>query len=194
MVNPAGCSRDVRLAGKNIRSVTVKPVTLYGVSLDENATPKDVVYVLLRAIREDFEAQTPEAREAALDKQFDICAANAIEARNRGSFDRDEFVHNVVYRWTPTVAHYVGDFETERSKASARLIRRVSKATAGDGARFEETEVLMEVNDPSGDPSARVVMVVWLAKDKGMWRVVHLGFDPHTRSISDLITKQQGGG
>jgi hypothetical protein len=48
-----------------------------------------------------------------------------------------------------------------------------------------ECEVLMEVDDPSGDPNARVVMIVYLARDKGFWRVLHLGFDQTRRSIGD---------
>ncbi len=188
-----GCSRDVRLAGKNIRSVTVGPVSHYGMTLDANATPKEVVYVLLRAIRDDFLASTPEERQAALDKQFDICAANVIQSRNHTSLARDEFVHNVVYRWTPTVSHYVHDFDTEWEKTRPRLLRRVSKPDSGASNEFEECEVLMELNDPSGDPNAGVVMIVWLAKDSGYWRVLHLGFDRTTRSIASLIDQADSG-
>ena len=50
-----------------------------------------------------------------------------------------------------------------------------------DGA--QECELAIEVDDPSGDPNARVVMLVWLAQDKGLWRVMHFGFDPETRKV-----------
>lgn len=179
----AGCSRDVSLAGRNVRSVTVKAVTHYGVTLDESATPEQVAYVLLRAIRDDFLATTPEDREAALDKQFDICAANVIQAKNRTVVSRDEFIHNLVYHWTPTVSHYVHDFETDWEKARARFVRTVPHPMKGSDADAMTCEVSMELDDSSGDPSARVVMAVWLAQDSGFWRVVHLGFDPARRSI-----------
>lgn len=181
----AGCSRDVRLADYEVPSVTVKPVSHYGVSLDKDATPEQVVYVLLRAIRDDFLGSTQEEREAALDKQFDISAANVIEAKNRSGLTRDEFVYNVVHRWTPTVSHYVHDFDTERETVIPRLVRRNPKSSQGGDAGFDQCEVAMEVDDPSGDPNARAVMIVWLARDNGFWRVVHLGFDPTARSVGN---------
>lgn len=180
-----GCRRDVRLAGRDVRSVTVQSVTHFGVTLDEEASPQDVAYVLLRAIREDFLASSSTDRKAALDKQFDICAANVIKARNRTGLSGDEFVYNVVYRWTPTVAHYVDDFETDRTKASERL---VPNYVAGDKAadpNVEECEVLMELDDPSGDPKAQVVVIVRLARDGGFWRVLNLSFDTGRRSMGE---------
>jgi hypothetical protein len=185
VVFPA-CSRDVRLAGKEIPTVTVQPVTHYGITLDDDATPEQVAFVALQAIREDFLAEDEAARHEALDVQFSIAAANEIQARNRTSMSRDEFVYNVVYRWTPTVAYYVDDFPTDWESAEPRLHRRSvtmlsSKAEAEDAE--DRCEVAMEVADPGGNPDAEVVLLVWLAKDKGLWRVTHLGFDPRARSI-----------
>ena len=179
------CSRDVRLAGREVREVKVRPVTQYGMVLDEQATPEQVVHVLLRAIREDFLARTQEERQAALDKQFDICAGNVIEARNRSGLSAEEFVYNVVYRWTPTASHYVSNFETDWEKAQKRYVRTETKRPATSAGDVPECEVRIQLDDPSGDPNARVVMIVWLAKDSGLWRVLHLGFDPTTRSIGE---------
>lgn len=171
-----GCGRDVRLAGKKVRHVEIKPVTHFGMDLDETASPEQVVYVALRAIREDVFAKSSSEREAAQDIQFDTAAADVIEVRNRGSLARDEFIHHVVTHWTPAVSHYAGDFETDWEKARARMVNRgVTKAASGD---ISETELAMVVSDRSGDPAASVVMRVWLARDGGMWRVTHLGFEP----------------
>ena len=180
------CNRDVRLAGKDIPTVTVGAVAHYGTKLHENATPEQVAYVALRAIRDDFLAQDEVARKQALATQFDVCAAGALQARNRTTIERDEFVYNVVYRWTPTVSHYVGDFPTDWAVAQARMQRRpvthlgnqADKANADD-----ECEVAMVVSDPGGDPNAQVVLLVWLVTDNGFWRVTHLGFDPSARTI-----------
>ncbi len=180
----SACSRDARLAGRNVRKdVTVRAVTHYGVTLDEAASPEQVAYVALRAVREDFSGTDPEEREAALDKHFDVCAADVIAARNRTGLKRDEFVYAVVRRWTPTVSHYVADFETDWEAASERFGRTDPRPPKGSNADALECEVLMEVDDPSGDPSARALLVVYLAQDSGFWRVVHLGFDPTRRSI-----------
>jgi hypothetical protein len=180
-----GCSRDARLTGHNIRKdVTVGPVTHYGVKLDKEASPEQVAYVALRAIREDFLSSSPEEREAALDKQFDVSAAGVIARKNRTSRNRDEFVYQVVYQWTPTVSHYVHDFETDWKKAKARFVVNGPRPMRGTDANVMECEVLMEVADPTGDPNADVVMVIYLARDKGYWRVIHLGFDPTRRSLA----------
>ena len=179
-----GCGRDAHLAGENLRHATVKAVTYYGVTLDQNATPEQVAFVALRAIRDDFLAKTKAEREAALDKQFDVCAADAIESRNRLALSRDEFVHYVVSEWTPVVSHYVADFETGRDKAVTRMVNRGVTKSAGD--EMPGCELAMEVADPGGDPSARVVMLIWLAKDNGYWRVLHFGFDPkRTLAVKD---------
>ncbi len=180
-----GCSRDVRLAGRDVRSVTVGPVDHYGMKLDEEATPEQVTYVLLRAIRDDFLASNPEQRKAGLDIQFDICAANVIRGKNRMGMSPDEFVYNVVYRWTPTVSHYVDNFETDWELAKARFVRGAPEPANRSDADPNEFKVLMELDDPSGEPDARVVMVVWLARDSGFWRVLHLGFDPRRRTIEN---------
>lgn len=178
-----GCGGDARLAGHKIRSATVRSVTHYGVTLDQQAAPEQVAFVLLRAIRDDVAAKSKEDREAALDKQFDLCAANVLQKRNRTSMPRDELIHSVVYHWAPTVSHYVGDFETDWGKAAPRFIR--GKAAKDSKASPEETEVYMELADPSGDPKARVVMVIWMVQDGGFWRVTHLGFDPTRRSLGN---------
>ena len=168
----SGCQRDVRLADKKLRNPTVRTVTVYEITLDEQATPERVAYVALRAIADDFLAPDDQAREKALDVQFDICAANEIQRPNRTSLRREEWLYEVVSHWTPTVSHYVEDFPRDWSEAQNRLVRR---------GPTESTEgvVLIEVDNVKAgrDPNARVVIVIWLAKDNGFWRVVHLGFD-----------------
>jgi hypothetical protein len=170
----------VRLAGKNVRkNVAVKPVTLYGQTLDETASPKQVAYAVLMAIRDDFLAANAIEREAALDKQFDLCAPTIIAQKYRFGQTRDESIYQVVHRWTPTVSHYVGDFPTDWETADKRLVALRNK-NAGEGL---ETQLVIEVNDPSGDPNARVVLAVYLAQEQKLWRATHLGFATSVRSI-----------
>ena len=178
-----GCGGDARLAGRKIRTVTARSVSLYGLTLDQHASPEQVAYVLLRAIRDDVSAKNSEEREAALDKEFDLCAADAIQSRNPTRLPRDEFIHNVVYHWAPTVSHYAGDFETEWGKAAARFVRKDVKPVKDAKTEAAECEIAMQVADPGGDPKASVVMLVWLAQDGGYWRVTHLGFDPTRRTL-----------
>jgi len=190
LVFGVGCSRDARLSGQKIRKATVKTVTHYGITLDEKASPEQVAYVMLRAIRDDVSAGDRQQRDAALDKQFDLCAANAIEERNTTSTSRDEYIHGVVYHWAPTLSHYVADFENDWEKAKPRLVRRDPKAGSPSAGGLPETEVLMEVGDPTGDPNARAVVIIWLVKDSGYWRVTHPGFDHEHRSIPTGIVSE----
>ncbi len=180
------CSRDVWLAGKEIPTVTVHAVEHYGTKLDANGTPEQVAYVALRAIRDDFLAEDEEARKQALATQFDVCAAGVLQGRNTTSMERDEFVYNVVQRWTPTVSHYLADFPAAWATAEARMHRRpvTRSGKQAEGAiSDDECEVAMVVRDPGGDPNAQVVLLVWLVRDSGFWRVTHLGFDPSARAI-----------
>jgi len=178
---PCGCSRDVRLDKRELREVSVRTVTHYGLTLDQAADPESVAFVALSAIREDFEAGGDKVkREAALDKQFDVCAAEHIASQNHSSRSRAEFLLSVVRLWTPTVAHYVGDFPKTMEEARSRLVLRKLKTAEGS---IEQADVLMEVDDlaTGRDPNARVVLAVYLLKDGGYWRVTHVGFDTSTQ-------------
>ena len=178
---PSGCKRDAHLAGRNIpENVQVHSVTHYGQTLDESATPEQVAFVLLRAIADDFEADSAEAREEALAVQFDLCAAGELAKSKLPSRLLDEHLYKIVYRWTPTISHYVPDFPKDWDSASKRLVRRrPSKSAAG----VEECAVLLQVDDPhtlrdgKPDPNASVVIVIWMVKDGGYWRVMHPGFE-----------------
>lgn len=179
------CGGNAHLAGKSLRNPTVKSVSLYGLTLDQNASPEQVAFAALRAIREDALAPDAASREAALDKQFDLCAAEVLAARNRTSIPRDQFLYSVVYHWTPTVAYYAQDLETEWEKAATRLVKRDIAPAKDAKESVKECEVLMQLADPSGDPKASVVLVVWMVQDGGFWRVTHLGFDPGRRTIRE---------
>lgn len=184
LVVVVGCDRDARLADHNLRHPVIKTVTHYGKTLDQKATPAEVTYVLLRAMRDDFTASSKEERERALDVQFDVCAADELESRRMTSLSRDEYLYEVVYRWTPTVAHYVGDFETDWDKASKRLVTAVQRPAPGGTPDAMMTDVLMAVADPSGDPNAGVVIQITLITDKGYWRVLNVAFDSSRRSLT----------
>ncbi|MFQ5413435.1 MAG: hypothetical protein ACE5E6_03155 [Phycisphaerae bacterium] len=176
-----GCRRNVRLADEHIRHATVRVVEHYGIRLDRDATPKQVAYVLLRAVYDDFRADTPAERDAAMDVEFDVCAADELARTNTTSMTRDEFITMVVRLWTPTLAHYVGSFPRSWEEADRRL---VVSPIARAPRKSEMVGVKMVAADPSGDPNADVVVVVWMVKDDRFWRVTHTGFDVGKRSIA----------
>ncbi len=183
------CSRDVRLAGHHIpKNVQVKTVTHYGQVLDESATPEQVAFVLLRAIKEDFEATTPQDRTDALNIQFDVCAPDAIISKLNNILTRDELLYHVVHHWTPTVGHYVGDIGTEFDQMESRLIRRGLRQVTGAAEGVKECKILVELADPSGDPNASVVLALAMIQEKNHWRVGRLAFAPTIRSLAALST------
>ena len=188
-VGPIGCDRNVRLADKDIRDVNVRAVTHFGITLDEQATPEQTAFVLLRAIRDDFFASDEAQRKAALNIQFDVAAADVIAARNPTSLSRDEIIYQVVNHWTPAVSHYVRGFETEWEKAKVRFLRVGPKPARNAKPGVEECQVLMEVEDPSGDLNAQVLLVVGLIQDSGFWRVRQVGFIPDARALPEKATR-----
>lgn len=178
-----GCKRQARLADHQLRDPEVGAVSFYGRTLDQQATPEEVVYALLSAVRDDLQADSDDAREAALDKQFDLSAANRIAERNRSSLSRQEFIYDYIYRWTPTISHYVKDFPTSWEEAKERLITTVPQPV-GDDSDAMKCRVLLELDDPSGNPHASVVLMVQMVQDKGYWRVFGLEYDHQKRKIA----------
>lgn len=164
-----GCGGGSHFDARDVLEVEVRPVTLYSMTLDASASPEEVAFAALSAVRDDFEATSREARTRAIASQFDLAAINVLAGRNRTRLDDHEFVYDVVYHWTPTVSHYSGDFPKTAEEARSRFVRRLES----DG----QVELAMVVADPEDDPRAQVVMAVWLARDKGIWRVLHFGFD-----------------
>lgn len=184
-----GCDRNPRLADTDIRSVTVRPVTHYGITLDDTATPEQTTFVLLKAMREDFHASNDAQRKAALDVLFDVAAADAIVARTLTSLNRDEVIHQIVNRWTPTVSHYVDDFDTEWEPVLDRFVRVGPKLVGNAGFDVHECQILMEVGDGGGDLRDQVLLAVSLIQEQGLWRVQQVGFVADTRLLPDTMTR-----
>ena len=179
----SGCDRDARLTGQNLREAAVGTVTHYGITLDQDASPERVAYVLLRAIHDDFLAEDETAREAAIDKQFDVCAANELVPESLPDHERREMLFRMVHRWAPAVGHYVHDFETEWEKAQARFTRLGMQPSPNSKGGGMECQVVMELEDPGGDPNARVLLAVGLIQDGGYWRVMRIAFAPSRRTL-----------
>jgi len=177
------CDRDARLAGQKLRDPKVGTVTHYDVTLDQNASPEQVVYVLLRAMRDDFLAKTDADREKALDTQFDVSAAGFLEVGHGNGIDRLETLYRIVHLWTPTVSHYVNDIETDWSKAQARFKKVGPTAIPNRTDGAQKCQVITQLADPSGDPNANVLLAINLVQDNGYWRVVTVSFIERARSL-----------
>ncbi len=188
----SGCSRDARLAGKKVREVKVGTVTDQGLTLgplpanaDDAAVEeavKQVVFVLLRAIRDDVEAGGDQAaRDAALDRQFAVAAPQriyALQARvtPRMVDTRDEAVHKTVITWAPTLAHYVDQLDDDWLTANQRMHVIASRTEAkGEAPDRAVLLPLVDPHDPTAPPrTARIE----LTHENGYWRVCAVAFSP----------------
>jgi len=185
-----GCSEDSRQVEQKQRNVKVRTVTHFGQTLDPNATPEQVAFVALRAIREDFLAANTQARESALDIQFDVCASGRLQSPSPSVLTDQDYLNQVVNAWTPAISHYADDFDVDWQEAQERFVRR---GPAINDLGIEECDVLIEVDDirAGNDPNARVVVVVWLVRDGGYWRVTHVGFDSNPKTPGTDVSRRK---
>lgn len=180
----SGCNRDARLAGRKLRDPKIRTVTYYDIKLDQDASPEQVAFVLLRAMRDDFLAKTDADREKAMDIQFDLCAADYLAARHQDSkVDRLEMLYRIVSHWTPTVSYYVGDIDTDWQKAKAQFVKLGPNPLPNSTDGAQQCQVVVPFADPGGDPNASVLLAIHLVQDGGYWRVLKLSFVPRARAL-----------
>ncbi len=190
LVVVAGCQRDVRLADSKLRDVEVKTVQQYGLTLDKEASPKQVAFVLLHAMYQDFRAKDASARSKALDVQFEVCAADEIVAAARSNLKRKEVIYNLVYRWTPTVSYYIDSFPTTWDETEKHLTQSRIKPAKFSASGANMCEVVLPVE---GAGKSNAVVSMLLIQDKGYWRVFQVGCIPgklrSTKVAANKISK-----
>ncbi|MCP4251114.1 MAG: hypothetical protein GY778_29095 [bacterium] len=178
-----GCDQDARLADHTIPHVEVTTVSDQGLELGNDADPQEVVYVLLKAIRDDVLAgDDAVARRAALDRQFAVCDPDYLYDWYRRSLGpravagRDDVVYKRVRLWAPALAHYAGDLDFDLETARSRMTP-ARETNAKEGWPGETVQVDLPVADPQGGPKAGAVIRVRLHRhDQGVWRVFQVGF------------------
>jgi len=175
----AGC-RDRHLAGQKLEPVEVKTVTAYGVSLGPEASPRQVAFVLLRALRDDVLAARRKDRQAgkqAWATERSLAAPGRIlanlsrlleRATMRVELSATEAVYKESKFWAPVVAHYVDCLDLTLEQAEARMY--LLKDAAAD-----VQHVLLDVENPADQSKATVK--VSLAQEAGYWRVYRVGFN-----------------
>lgn len=166
-----GCTNEE----KDVPKAEVKPVTAYGITLDESATPQQVTYVLLRSLADDVHAAQahpprPEDQKKANLITVDVCAPNEIEqrilralreaAKDPGKVtslgkDRDREIYKVVNAWGSIVAYYVDSFDKDPATG----------ATIGQDAAMGRMRMRIWPNGRPGSnttkPTANVDYEVW---------------------------------
>jgi len=186
----AGCTPDE--VHRDLPPAKVGVVTAYGQTLDASATPEQVVYVLLRSIREDVEAAQAHNREAqkkAMHLTHSLGAFTIIERRlvealnlvNKSSKrdlgeQRDQQLFDFTRFWAPIAGYYIASFEQDFEAAKARM--RVGAQSNDTVHVFYHAE-----HDPAAtDPAARqpVILDIELVREPAdgasYWRVARVGY------------------
>lgn len=181
----SGCGRDARLADHDLRDPAVGPVTAYGMRLDKNADPKEVVYVLLRAVVDDYAAgDDQQAREKVLDTEFAVCAPEEIKriaAGNQALTKQEQLEHlyKAINHWAPTLGFYRDDFKPDFDEMAERMYVATRSGTP------ERAEVFLNVaypNPSEGEENAGMVARFGLIMEDGFWRIWWVGWDRSTRN------------
>jgi hypothetical protein len=169
----------------------VKPVTAYGLTLDDTAGPKQVAFVLLRSIADDFQAtqaHDKKRQKEALHLTYSLAAYTTIAGRialdpvQKEDFSdktRNKKMFVFVRDWTPIAAHYVRSFDTDAEAAGRRMAEV-------HGASPDIVHILYEVShDPKEtDPAKRqtATLDIELARERdgalSYWRVSKIAFVP----------------
>ncbi|MCK4658334.1 MAG: hypothetical protein KAV82_02330 [Phycisphaerae bacterium] len=181
------------MAGAKLRDPVVVDVTIEGLTLGRNASPEEVAFALLKAIKEDMDAGgDQQAREKALDKQFKLAAPSAIHRQHVRAVGAEhaspkKSLYKTVKIWTPTLGHYANNFNFTLAEAKQRMQRDTQKNVARmQICKSGEAHVLLEVQDPSGDPNASVIIRIRLVQEEGRWRVWWVGYDWPQRHLATV--------
>jgi len=183
----AACSRNARLADHDVRAPEVGSITQYGVTLDQDAEPWHVAYVLLRAVRDDVLAEDDAARNRALDVELRTTAPEVIYAAHKGRLprsplSRDEVVFETVYTWAPALAYYVDELDFDLAEAE-RVIRQDKPHTK---AGYDVTTVGLPLLDPR-NRAGSVFLSITLVKERGFWRAASLRLPPGPRPSGEML-------
>ena len=177
------CGRDAHLVGRKVRDMSAEPVTAYGKRLDSDASPKDVVWVFLQAVVDDYAAPNREARDKAFDVQLGVCAPEYIKTKTvlieqPSPQQENEQLFRVVQAWAPVVGHYRQDFRADYETLTSRMF--VAQHAKREG-QPEEADVYLNISDPGGDAAASVVARFRLVKEADLWRIWWIGWETSTR-------------
>ena len=112
----AGC-KDPTIIGYELKPVKTGPVEAYGLILDENSSPQDVVFVMFQAVRDDIQAAREHNRQAqleAINLQAGIAASEWMHATFQQALERksmpvlvtpEESVFKLIRFWAPMLGH-----------------------------------------------------------------------------------------
>lgn len=189
LVGLGSCSgrdqEDAQIARVRSLTATVRTVTDAGLTLDENATPQQVVYAVLQAIKDDVRAgNDQDIRRQAIDRQLALCAPEEIDlrfGRSRSIESREEAIYRVVGQWGAVVSYYVDDLDANVESMTADMkVTTLPRDQANRAGTSELRKVILTLADPQApdDSTRRARLRIDVAKVSNHWRVCHIGYEP----------------
>ncbi|UCD29850.1 MAG: hypothetical protein JSV03_05055 [Planctomycetota bacterium] len=187
----AGCTDT----DKDIPKTELKTVSAYNLTLDENATPKQVAYVLLRSLADDVTAaqnHEHEKQKEAFNLTFSLAAyaqveKQIVETENRTRINkitslgdkRDKKIFKFVKYWAPIVGHYIKSFDTDMESAEKNMQVELSQ-DGGTAHVYRKVAHDPAETDPEKQQTATldITMVKEKTGVREYWRVALIGYRP----------------
>ncbi len=179
LVLMGGCADRGRPSAGDFMPASNDVVTAYGMTLDENATPEQTVWVLLMAIRDDAQSRmnSPEWREHIKLQ----CTLTHVEFLRRNAkaplSSSDEAIFALVHGWAPALNYYVehfdDDFESAKNRMSSQRIGSAQLPGVGEDAHIVDYALT-----GTGLDSGVRIRFVLSKTQKGYWRAFRLILGP----------------
>ncbi len=189
---------------RDIPPAEVKVVQAYGITLDDSATPQQVVYVLLRSIADDVRAAQSYKRDeqkaafrithnigayTTIEKRLvDVWNATRTQKRDTLGADRDEQIYDFIRQWAPIVSHYVPSFDTDFDAAS----KKMRTSPPGEGSIHVYYDAAHDPASPA-DPDKVIIDVELMKETAGAhsyWRVARIGYLGRPSTVPHHTTTQ----
>lgn len=180
----SGCE-DPTLIGYKIEPVSTGPIQAYGMTLDQQSSPQDVVYAMFRAVRDDIAAAQDhdlKAQLAAINVQVGLAASEWMHQHFQKSLQRksmtvevtpEQSVFKLIRFWAPMLGHYIDSVETEHDPAVAQMSVRF---------RSQQTEAEVLYNVSARDASQATIRVE-LLRESDCWRIKRISFAPSSLAL-----------
>jgi hypothetical protein len=182
-----GCD-DPTLAGSTLDAGEIPegPLEVYGLTLDDHASPRDVAYAALRLLKDEaaaYKEQDAEKRRQIFIQCCQLAARDQLYEGYQQLLKRDvmpveitpgQAVQKLVMYWGPIVAHYLDSVDTDYDRATAQMFERALP----NGTR---AWVLYDVTGRDGRPAT---VRIDMFHTPGGWRITRIGFN--ARSAASL--------
>jgi hypothetical protein len=174
-----GCVDRSRPSASDFMPSSNDVVTAYGMTLDENASPEQTVWVLLMAIRDDTRSKmnSPEWHEH-IKLQCRLTNVEFLRRNANASLSiSDEAIFALVHGWASALNYYVQRFDDDFESARVRMISRRIESDQLPEVGDDGQVVDYTVTGTGADSGVRIRFLLSRTQ-KGFWRAFKLILGP----------------